>query len=278
MANRQQIKSLVDQMPDPDRRGMYTQNIDDDKIEKAVAELYAGGGASLKELIGLLDEPGSVENAKPHYALHCVINRALIGKDEQKRREFCLAMAACLSEDLSDDNKAYLIQELQWAGGEEVVAALGTLLLNERLVEPATMALVAIGRAGIPPLLAALPRATGNCRLNVIHGLAALEAEAAATALTDALSDPDRETRLAAAAGLARLGDESSVDRLLQAADVEPGWERIRNTKHCLVLAETLLKAGKQEPARRIYRHLSKTRTDPSESYVRFIATMALTE
>jgi hypothetical protein len=63
---------------------------------------------------------------------------------------------------------------------------------------------------------------------------------------------------------------------MLAAADVEPGWERIRATKHCLVLAERLLAAGEPSEAARIYEHLRNTRTTPAESYVREQAEQAL--
>ncbi|MDH3719626.1 MAG: hypothetical protein OES79_16010, partial [Planctomycetota bacterium] len=72
MAVTEQLKKLVDQMPDPDGRGMYTSDIDKEKIEQAVAQIAKGGKGNVLGLIEMLGEPGSEENAKPHYALHCV--------------------------------------------------------------------------------------------------------------------------------------------------------------------------------------------------------------
>ncbi len=59
MAVTKQLKELVDQMPRPDKRGMYTENIDKAKIEKAAAAIAKGGKESLLGLIELLGEPGS---------------------------------------------------------------------------------------------------------------------------------------------------------------------------------------------------------------------------
>jgi len=278
MVNKQEILTLVDRMPDADRRGMFCENIQKDEIDKAVAALYQGGGSSLQKIIDLLDEPGSEEDVKPHYALHCVLNKALIDRDEAKRRELCLKLAENLTRDLSDYNKAYLCQEIRWAGRQEAVPALGKLLLDENLVEPAAMALVAIGDGAAEQFRAALPKVKGKCRLNVIDGLAALGDASSTAALTAALSDGDREVRLAAGAGLAKIASPESVDPLLEAAEAEPGWERIQASKHCLVLAENLLEAGHKAPAMKIYTYLRKTRTDPAEAYVRFVATMALTK
>jgi hypothetical protein len=75
---------------------------------------------------------------------------------------------------------------------------------------------------------------------------------------------------------LARIGDGGSAEALLNAADVQPGWERIQATKHCLVLAENLLAAGRRDMAERIYTHLRETRTDPAERYVRDAAKKGL--
>jgi hypothetical protein len=271
MAVSEQLKALVDRMPDPDGRGMYTENIDKDRIEKAVAEIAAGGRKHVEMLVEMLGAPGTAENVKPHYALHCVINYPLIQGDQKMRKEFCQVLASKLGdESLSDYNRGYLCQELQWAGRDEACPALGKVLLNEALVEPACMALAAIGgERAARELLAALPRASGKCRLNIIDALAAIPAGGAAEAFLEALKDGDGEVRLAAGAGLAKLGDASAAGALLEAADVEPGWERTQQTKHCLVLAEKLAAAGQKDQAKKIYRHLRDTRTDGGEKYIR---------
>jgi len=273
------LAALVDQMPDPDGRGMMTENIDKDKIEKAVAAIYAGGAEFVQGLIDMLGEPGSPENAKPHYALHCVVNLALIKGDEDGRRRICETLAGNLKGDrLSAYNKAYLCQELQWAGRREVVGALGGLLLDEELVEPAAMALTAIRDGAADQFRAALPKAQGKCRLNIIQSLGAVEDRQSVAALRDALGDADRDVRLAAGWGLSRMGDAGAIDLLIQAADRSQGWERTQATKHCLVLAEKLKAAGNREGANKIYRHLQQTRTDPSERYIQLAAAAGMLE
>ncbi|MBN2473742.1 MAG: HEAT repeat domain-containing protein [Pirellulales bacterium] len=278
MAISDELKRLVAQMPDPDSRGMYTTDIDKEKIEKAVAEIAGGGKEHVLGLIEMLGEPGTDEDVKPHYALHCVVNYALVAGDEKLRKDFCDAMASQLDNgDLIPCNRAYLCQELQWAGRDEACPALGKVLLNEDLTEPAALALAAIGgECAASPLRAAAPKAAGKCRLSVIDALAALADPRSAATFQEAMKDDDREVRLAAGSGLAKLGDASAINLLLKAADCEPGWERIQQTKHCLVLAEQLAAAGKKDLAEKIYSHLRETRTDPSEKYVRDLAEAAL--
>jgi HEAT repeat protein len=276
MAVSDKLKALVDQMPNPDGRGMYTENIDKEKIEKTVAEIHRGGRENVLGLIEMLGEPGSEENVKPHYALHCLANHVLIIKDENARRQFAETVASQLGGELSAYNKAFLCQELQWAGRREAVGALGKLLTDEELCDPAAMALTAIGDGAAEELRRAVPGAKGRCRLAVVDALAALADAGSANVFKEALKDPDREVRLAAGSGLARIGDAGSVDLLLKAADCEPGWERVQQTKHCMVLAEKLAAAGKRSEAGKIYSHLRSTRTDPSERYIRDAAEKAL--
>ena len=275
MAISEKLKALVGQLPEPDDRGMLTVDIDKGKIEHTVAEIASGGREQVLGLIEMLGEPGSQENVKPHYALHCLANHVLTTGDERARKELCETMATQLDVELSSYNKAFLCQELQWAGGKEAAASLGKLLLDEELVEPATMALSAIGDGAAEHFRAALPQVRGKCRLNVIQGLGAVGDTQSVDALKQALSDPNREVRLAAGWGLARMGDAGSVGALLKAADVKPGWERIQATKHCLVLAEILEAAGRKDLARKIHRHLRDTRQDVGQDYIRDAAKAA---
>jgi HEAT repeat protein len=255
---------------------MYTENIDKEKIEKAIATIHAGGRDNVQGLIDMLGEPGSDQDVKPHYALHNLANHTVIAKDENGRRALCEVLAEALSGNYSPYIKGFLCQTLQGFGRRESVAALGKVLTDEELCDPAAMALVAIKDGAAEPLRAALPRAAGRCRLTILHSLAVLADAGAADAFKQALQDDDREVRLAAGAGLARLGDAGAIELLLKAADTDPGWERIQAAKHCLVLAEKLSAAGKQADARRIYQHLRDTRRDASEAYLREAAEKAL--
>jgi len=264
-----ELKSLVDQMPDPDDRGMYTKNIDKEKIESAVAAIFAGGRDNVQGLIDMLGEPGSEENVKPHYALHCVLNHALIVKDDDARREFAATLAKNLSGNLSTHNKAYLCQELQWMGREEAVEALGRLLLEEQLVEPAAMALVAIKTGAPLALRAALPQASGICRRTIVDALAALQDVDAADDFKAALKDDDVEVRIAARVGLSQVPSSSAAAAILASARDSSGWERIQAAKCSLVAAETLQEAGQASEARQVYDQVGGIFDQDHEAHVR---------
>jgi len=278
MAASDQLRTLVEQMPDPDGRGMYTANIDQVKIEKAVAAIHAAGAEIVPRLIDMLGEPGSEEDVKPRYALHCLANHVLVVKDEPGRRQLCEAIAGELGGARPKHVQAFLCQELGWAGGHESVSALAKLLTDGQLSGPASMAMVAIRDGAAAGLRAAWPKATGESRRHVMDALAALAEPESADLFQEALHDEDREVRIAAAAGLASLGAEEAAEPLLGAADKAEGWEAIQATKNCLVLAEKLAAAGNKPAAKRIYEHLQTARTGAFQQHIREAAGRALAQ
>jgi HEAT repeat protein len=276
MAVSEQLRTLVEQMPNADGRGMYCTDIDKDKIEKAIAEIHKGGKENILGLIEMLDQPGSDKDVKPHYALQCLANYVLQSRAEQARCDLAEVLAGQLGSDRSKYIRGYLCQELQWAGRREACPALGKLLCDDDLSAPASMALVAIDEGAAEQFRAAIATAKGSCKLNVVQGLGAVGDKQSIPVLLALLADEDREIRLAAGWGLARMGEASAVDALIKAAGVPDGWERIEATKHCLVLAEKLAAAGDKTGAGKIYSYLRDSRKDAHEKYVRDLAEKAL--
>ena len=120
MAASEQLKALVDQMPDPDARGMYCTDIDKEKIEKAIAEIHQGRQG---------EHPGPDRHAgrarqrgddvKPHYALHCLANYVLqAARTRRPAGSSAEALASQLCGDRLEVRAGYLCQELQWAGAQ----------------------------------------------------------------------------------------------------------------------------------------------------------------
>lgn len=299
------IAALVDQMPETDTEIAAKQKPDPDKPEppdrkrrpdnyggaskftgpdpetanKIFAEILAGGKESILELIALLRDPSDADfkNYKAGYVLHGLALHVGGAEKERQRRLFAETLAAQLGSDkLSKAVKGFLIRELQVAGGQEAVGSLGRYLLDEELGEYAVQALLAIREGAAPQVRKALATAKGTHRSALVQALGVLRDSESVAVLKKALGDEGREVRLAAAWALANLGDASSADALLKSADAAEGWERVQQTKACLVLAEKLLAAGKKSEAVRIYRHLQDTRTDSSEQHVRDVALRAL--
>ncbi len=262
------LVALVNKMPDPDQRGMYCADIDKEKIEGAIAKILKGGRENIIGVIDMLVEPGKGDDVKAHYALHCMALHVCKLDNNRPRRRFSRTLASQIGGDRPKEVQKYLIRELQVAGGKEVVEALGRVLVDEDLCEPAAQALAAIGDGAAEQLHGALSRVSGKCRLTVLQNLGVVRGVKSVGALKKAVSDEDEAVRIAAAWALANIGDADSANMLLRAADKAEGWERTQATKACLLLAEKIRAAGRKSEAVRIYKHLRDTRTDASERYV----------
>jgi hypothetical protein len=274
MANKSALTELVNRLPDPDERGLLS-NIDKKVVDDVIAEIHKGGRRGIIGLIDMLVEPGKGDDVKPHYALHCLAV-SVCSMNRRRQRAFARTLASEIGGDRPKGVQKYLIRELQVCGGREVAEALGQALIDEELCEAAAQALVAIGDGAAEQLRNALPGARGKCRLTIVQNLGVVRDARAVDALRGAVTDSDRDIRIAATWALANIGDAGSIDVVLKAADSE-GWERIQAHKSCLLLAEKLVASGRKSYGVKIYSHLRDTRTDSSEQYIREVASEALT-
>jgi len=266
---------LIDSLPDPDERGLLS-SIDKQAVDNVTVQIHEGGRRSLVALVDMLVEPGAGDDVKARYVLHCLTVHVCKLDNDKTRRAFASTLASQLGGDRPKAVAKFIIEQLQVAGGKEVVSALGKMLLDEELCEPAAQALTAIGDGAAEQFRSALAKSGGKARLTIIQNLGVLGDVSSAGRLKMAIGDEDREIRLAAGWALANMGDLDSVDLLLGAAQVEETCERVKATKACLLLAERLAAAGRKGPAVKIYERLRDTRSGSDEAYVRDAANEGL--
>ncbi|MBM3883830.1 MAG: hypothetical protein FJ387_29695 [Verrucomicrobia bacterium] len=275
------LVALIQQLPDADTPGQaskFTGPAPAD-AERLCRALLEGGAESVRGLIRSLREPGHPEfrDFRAEYLLHCAVLQ--VGQPGRQAQRALLAetlVAEAANAGLSKPVRRLLLRELHMVGDERVVPALGALLADEDLCQDAASTLVAIRTGAAEELTAALGRARGKCRLVLIESLGAVPSTESAGALSGALGDGDPDIRMAAAWALARLGDASAAEPMLRVAGGASGYERIKVTQACLLLAEHSVAAGRKPVAARIYQHLHDTRTDATEGYVRELAAQAL--
>lgn len=271
MKTQEGIPELVEKIPPLDKGGTFTAPPWEEAAAICDAVLKADGVGAVIDLLKPVDDG---QDYKARYLLHVLAQYLGRPGKEEARARYSTVLAERLTGGAPASVRGYLARQLQVVGGAEALPGLGKALLDPEIFEYAVQALLAVGEGAAAELRKALPALKGPPRLAVLQALGALKDVESVGAFRQAAAEP--ETRALAVWALARLGDAESVDLVLKAADVEPGYERIKNTSAALLLAETLLAGGKKAEAARIYRHLDATRTEPSEAYVRELAAEGL--
>ena len=88
------LVGLINQMPDPDQRGMYCTDIDKEEIESAIRDILRGGRENIIGVIDMLVEPGKGDDVKAHYALHCMALHVCKVDNDRPRRRFARTLAS----------------------------------------------------------------------------------------------------------------------------------------------------------------------------------------
>jgi hypothetical protein len=277
MNAKEQVLSLVNRFPGATNHSIENAAANE-AVTKLVDELLAGGTSVISGLVDLLVDPasGTPEDAKARFLLHAAVVRAGSAGSEKERKQLAGALAATLVGDRPKEVLACVVRELQWIASTETASALGKFLADETLCEDAARAIVNIGgEAAAAEFRAALLKAEGKRRLTILQNLGVLRDAKSAAALKSAAADADPTVRVTAVWGLANIGEPSAVEVAIKAVSAE-GWERVRHTKSCLLLAERLAASGKKNEARQIYNHLRTSRPDDSDAYIREAAERGL--
>lgn len=268
------VKDLVDSLVIPDRNSS-ADKVNREAIDATLTKILDGGKDSLVAVIDMVKVPGKdrLNDTKPRYALHALAVR--VARDARQRKAFCEALASTLGSDRPKEVQAFVIRQLQVAGGEESAAALGKLLTDEALSGSAVQALLAVKTGAAKELRTALPRAKGAARVGIVQALGVLRDRDAAADIRKLAGADDRDTRMTAVWALANAGDAGSVDTLIKATAAE-GFERTKAASACLLLAERLSAAGNRKDSARLYAHLQEKFTGEKEAHIRDAAKRGL--
>jgi hypothetical protein len=263
-------KDIIQAFPTPASGGILS-TIDKEACEEAVAQILAGGEKTLRELVGLLIEPGKGNDVQARHALHATAIRVGGPNKTKQRKAFAQALAGTLADDRPKAVKGFILRQLQICAGKEQGNAIAKFLTtgDEHLHEYAAQALEAIGPATTDHFRKAYPKAKGAPRLTILQGLGFLRDEKSTAVFRSASKEKDLEIRLAGLWSLTRIASAEDAQLLLATANKEEGWGRIKATGYCLQLAEALAAAGKKKEAAKLYQNLKKNRPSDNESHVR---------
>jgi HEAT repeat protein len=234
---------------------------------KLVEETLAGGAPAVLAVVDSLPVPGEKPDFKPRYILSALTAYVSAPGREAQRRMYVDALASALGKDYPKEVRKQVILHLRWVGDAKAAPALGKCLLAEQDIhEVACLALGQIGgEVAAEQLRQALPKAKEPLvRAAILGALGEARDGKSLSTLSAALTDANREVRLAAAYALAKLGLAESAAPLLKAADAKSVLERGEMHAACFALAKRLAADGKAEDAARIGVEIFKTRPETS--------------
>src|SRR5688572_13169382 len=213
MAASEKLKELVDAMPSPSKRPPATQpadrrrpnrekegilsGADKTAMDKALAEIHAGGRDNVVALVGMLVPEDPPADSKARHAIHALATKVSGMKDAQ-RKAFAEALASTLEGEKPAEVRQFVVRQLQLCGRGEVAPALGKLLADEDLAADATTALLAIRDGAAGQFRAALAKSRGRTRLGVMNALGLLGDREAAKPLREAVNASNGEEKRAA--------------------------------------------------------------------------------
>ncbi len=258
------LARLLDQIPTDD----WT------KAQQILQQLLDRGAEAITQVaVAVGEQFGDPKGVKPKYALHGLVHYACRPGAAKDRQLVAQTLARLLATDHSDEWKAFICRQLQFCGSENEVPALAPLLESDRLCEPATQALCAIGgQRAAGALRAALPSATGKRRTTLINALGRFGDSSAASEVRKDVGAEDADRRMVAWYALGQMGDTASVDALLKAAAGPASFERTQAFDALLRLARSLAAEGKSADAEKICRQLIQMRSAPDETHERCAA------
>ncbi len=238
------------------------------------AEILKLGPGAVMEICGRVLAPGQGDDSAARFALNGLAAYVTREGQERFRVLYVGAVLDSLGRASSGEVQAFLISQLQLAGGRESVKPLARYLTDERLAEPATQALLATRRPEAAGLfLKALDAAPPAAKVTIVKALGEMRSREAVKKLLPLAESADDNLRQTALFALANIGDPRAGAVLDRARIAAPLHERSQAPSLDLLFARRLIEGGKVADGLAICRGLLKYYSTPSESH---IATNAL--
>jgi HEAT repeat protein len=258
-AVKSKVRTLVDRFP--------AQNTEE--RQNLASDVIGLGPEGILEICGMLIPPGTGDDTGARYALSALATHVSQKGMERERELYAKTLIKGLDRQTNKEVQAFLIRLLQRAGKEESVKPLKEYLADQKLCEPATQALLAIGTQGAEKaLLKALKRATGANRITLIKALGELQSKEATKKILPFADDSNDALRQVTLFALANIGDPLAESALRTVSLEAPSYERTRAPSLYLLYARRLSESGHKKECVAICRQLIASYTAPQESHI----------
>src|SRR3954463_15601318 len=132
------LSELLGQMPAPSKRNDKVKpvtpegilaDVDKDAVEKALAEMEAGGKDVVLQLAERLADAEPAKDSRVRHAIHAMMTRAC-GAGDAKRKAYAAALVEAIAKERPAEPTSFLIRQLQLCGDADGIPALAKYLAN----------------------------------------------------------------------------------------------------------------------------------------------------
>jgi len=191
------LNDLVNHLP-------VTDSIESTLIYNAI---LAYGEEGVVEISKQLESENQQNQIQARWALNGLAVYVTDKRREAQRESYVLGLKKALNLSLNSDNKVFIINQFQIAGGNESVSILSAYLDDPILFEPAIQALTVIGSESAGEvLLNALPTAAGKQKVALIRALGTMQYEPACERIILFLNDSNISIQKSSAFALSNSG------------------------------------------------------------------------
>lgn len=235
---------------------------------ETMKELAALGEPGIKNITSKLVSPGKGNDAVMRFALSGIAKYVGKSNDEELRRSTSLAIANALATAKDNEVRDFLLQELQFVAGDEVIPIVKKYLLSPRLSDPATRVLARVNSARANnALMSALSSVKGAPQLTLIKVLGYLQYTAAASKLLQIWPKATETTlKKILLRSLANIGD-ASANTVLESAAQKANFkfDPVDATGSYLVFLQRQLEKGNKSFVEKSSRNLLTNDNAPEQ-------------
>jgi HEAT repeat protein len=216
------------------------------QLQANMQEVTALGEDGFLSLIGGLGSPGTGKNPLIEYAIGGYSAYVMKRPAEPDRMMSIRTYGKALDLASDNQNKEFLISQLELVGNDEAIPYLQKYLLDPVLADPSTRALVKFNSsAARAAMLKALPNATGAACLSLISAVGLSRTREAVPQLSALAVSGDTELTKTALSALAHIADPFSAALLGKAAaQANYTYDPTNALAADLLFAQTLLEEG----------------------------------
>ncbi len=230
------------------------RSTDGNARQEAAGKLAGLGAEVIAPLFELVGDADQTLAKTAEQAVETLTYAASAPDAGPRRAAVAEALAKEAASPRPDPVRLYALRMVGFVGGDEVVPTLAKLLADPKLGEIARLALARIpGKAATAALADALPNATPEGKVGLLNALASRAARALLHTFTAAATDKDEGVRIAAYDALSRLPDPAAAPAIQKGMKEGSDREKTEAIKAYVRLGDTLVAAGQQSAARRVF-------------------------